>query len=90
SCDREQSTVRSGPNLQEECPIPCGTYRNFQIGIWRSWAPWTRLTQFAFLESIGDVWGTWDDVEVPRGVGYRACGQTPYMALVVPVYGEIL
>ncbi|BBN67356.1 organic cation/carnitine transporter 3 [Prunus dulcis] len=28
-------------------------------------------------------------VEVPRGVGYPACGQTPYVALVVPAYGEI-
>ncbi|KAI5343228.1 hypothetical protein L3X38_011104 [Prunus dulcis] len=28
--------------------------------------------------------------EVPRGVGYTTCGQAPYMALVVPAYGEIM
>ncbi|KAI5354841.1 hypothetical protein L3X38_007736 [Prunus dulcis] len=37
-------TARSGPNLQDD-PIPCRTYRNFRIGIWRSWAPWARLTR---------------------------------------------
>ncbi|BBG97070.1 plant U-box 24, partial [Prunus dulcis] len=51
-------TVRSGPNLQDECPIPYRTHRNFQIGIWRSWAR------------------------------YPACRQAPYVALVVPAYGE--
>ncbi|KAI5345506.1 hypothetical protein L3X38_013383 [Prunus dulcis] len=28
--------------------------------------------------------------EVSRGVGYPALRQTPYVALVVPAYGEIL
>ncbi|BBN70478.1 LRR and NB-ARC domains-containing disease resistance protein [Prunus dulcis] len=64
SCDRE----RSEPNLQDECPIPCRTHRNFRIGIWRSWSPWAPLTR----------------VRVARGVGYPACRQTPYVALVVP------
>ncbi|KAI5323176.1 hypothetical protein L3X38_032248 [Prunus dulcis] len=36
-------TFRSKLNLQDECPIPCRTCRNLQIGIWRSWAPWARL-----------------------------------------------
>ncbi|BBG95443.1 HXXXD-type acyl-transferase family protein, partial [Prunus dulcis] len=66
-------TARSGPNLQDD-PIPCRTYRNFRIGIWRSWAPWARLTR----------------VRVSRGVGYPALRQAPYVALVVPAYGEIL
>ncbi|KAI5344552.1 hypothetical protein L3X38_012429 [Prunus dulcis] len=36
------------------------------------------------------VWGVmWYDVEVPRGVGYPALGQAPYVALVVPAYGEL-
>ncbi|BBH02118.1 organic cation/carnitine transporter 3 [Prunus dulcis] len=36
------------------------------------------------------VWGDIVyDVEVPRGVGYPALRQTPYVALVVPAYGEI-
>ncbi|KAI5338179.1 hypothetical protein L3X38_017450 [Prunus dulcis] len=28
--------------------------------------------------------------EVPRGVGYPVCEQTPYVALVVPAYGEMM
>ncbi|BBH06338.1 HXXXD-type acyl-transferase family protein [Prunus dulcis] len=28
-------------------------------------------------------------VKVARGVGYPACRQAPYVALVVPAYGEI-
>ncbi|BBH05247.1 organic cation/carnitine transporter 3, partial [Prunus dulcis] len=37
--------VRSEPNLQDKCPIPYRTHRNFRIGIWRSWSPWARLTR---------------------------------------------
>ncbi|BBH06077.1 HXXXD-type acyl-transferase family protein [Prunus dulcis] len=29
------------------------------------------------------------DIEVSHGVGYPALRQTPYVALVVPAYGEI-
>ncbi|BBH01528.1 HXXXD-type acyl-transferase family protein [Prunus dulcis] len=29
-------TVRSEPNLQDECPKCYRTHRNFRIGIWRS------------------------------------------------------
>ncbi|BBN69997.1 organic cation/carnitine transporter 3 [Prunus dulcis] len=32
--------------------------------------------------------GVWGDY-VSRGVGYPALRQTPYVALVVPAYGEI-
>ncbi|BBH02258.1 plant U-box 24 [Prunus dulcis] len=38
-------TVRSEPNLQDECPIRYRTHRNFRIGVWRSWSPWARLTR---------------------------------------------
>ncbi|BBH09064.1 HXXXD-type acyl-transferase family protein, partial [Prunus dulcis] len=38
-------TVRSEPNLQDKCPIPYRTHRNFRIGIWRSWSPWACLTR---------------------------------------------
>ncbi|KAI5330027.1 hypothetical protein L3X38_029424 [Prunus dulcis] len=38
-------TVRSGPNLQDECPIPSRTPRNLRIEIWRSWAQWASLTR---------------------------------------------
>ncbi|BBH05692.1 Ankyrin repeat family protein, partial [Prunus dulcis] len=38
-------TVRSEPNLQDECPIPYRTHRDFRIGVWRSWSPWARLTR---------------------------------------------
>ncbi|BBG93506.1 plant U-box 24, partial [Prunus dulcis] len=66
-------TVRSEPNLQDKCPIPYRTHRNFRIGVWRSWSPWARLTR----------------VRVARGVGYPACRQAPYVAWVVPAYGEL-
>ncbi|KAI5336733.1 hypothetical protein L3X38_016001 [Prunus dulcis] len=59
-------TVRSEPNLQDKCPIPSKTHRDFRIGNWRSWA-----------------------LQVSRGVGYPALRQDPYVALVVPAYGEI-
>ncbi|KAI5343444.1 hypothetical protein L3X38_011320 [Prunus dulcis] len=45
-------TVRSEPNLQDECPIPYRTHRNFRIGVWRSWSPWARLTR---VEILGNV-----------------------------------
>ncbi|BBH02362.1 AP2/B3-like transcriptional factor family protein, partial [Prunus dulcis] len=55
-------TVRSEPNLQDECPIP---YRTQEL-LYRS------------LEVVS------------RGVGYPALRQAPYVALVVPAYGEIM
>ncbi|BBH07119.1 hypothetical protein Prudu_018959 [Prunus dulcis] len=81
-------TVRSGPNLQDECPIPCRTHRNFRIRIWRSWAPWARFDQ-------GLAWHRLSGVETGpiSGVGctgYLALRQAPYVALVVPAYGEIM
>ena len=40
------------------------------------------------LEKFGA--GPFSCVEVARGVGYPACRQAPYVALVVPAYGEIM
>ncbi|KAI5334517.1 hypothetical protein L3X38_024650 [Prunus dulcis] len=89
-------TVRSGPNLQDKCPIPYRTHRNFRIGIWRSWAPWACLTRVRVVlplvdrESPGVVSHSQGDYQVSRGVGYPALRQAPYVVLVVPASEEIL
>ncbi|KAI5327202.1 hypothetical protein L3X38_026598 [Prunus dulcis] len=83
-------TVRSEPNLQDKFPIPYRTHRNFRIRVWRSWSPWARLTRVRVVRLLVDLQAPPSESQVSRGVGYPALRQAPYMALVVPAYGEIL
>ncbi|KAI5348021.1 hypothetical protein L3X38_000908 [Prunus dulcis] len=66
-------TVRSEPNLQDKCPIPYRTHRNFRIGGWRSWSPWARLTTVRVVRLLVDrlAWRRLSGVETDpiRGVG---------------------
>ncbi|KAI5343329.1 hypothetical protein L3X38_011205 [Prunus dulcis] len=77
-------TVRSEPNLQDKCPIPSKTHRDFRIENWRSWALQVPPRILDSLQAPPS------ESQVSRGVGYPALRQAPYVALVVPAYGEIL
>ncbi|BBH02100.1 hypothetical protein Prudu_012564 [Prunus dulcis] len=87
-------TVRSEPNLQDECPKCYRTHRNFRIGIWRSVQQSLECQLECYMHYFKYLPGFWmyyeyHQVKVSRGVGYPALRQTPYVALVVPAYGEI-
>ncbi|BBN67684.1 Ribosomal RNA processing Brix domain protein, partial [Prunus dulcis] len=79
-------TVRSEPNLQDKCPKSYSTHRNFRIGN-------VSLECYThYLKYLPGFWIQYEyhQVKVSRGVGYPALRQAPYVALVVPAYGEIV
>ncbi|BBN69870.1 Histidine kinase-, DNA gyrase B-, and HSP90-like ATPase family protein [Prunus dulcis] len=56
-------TVRSEPNLQDECPVRYRTHRNFRIGVWRSWSrgPSTKESRMSVRSAIRTTLGTSPD-----------------------------